>query len=544
MYNSNRFHHIKCKQLISQGSPEVYQLTPPKETIGTLTRITLGERNVKETNKTILLVGETGTGKSTLINALVNYAMGVRWEDDIWFKIVEERSNRQSEKQEKDEGQCVSQTSEVIVYQIFGFEDKTLPFSLTIIDTPGYGDTRGAKQDEKVSKSLLDLFRSEGGVHEINVVGLVVKASDNRLSDRVRYIYDSVMSLFGKDLEENIVSLVTHSDGMIPKNVLKALEVANIKCAKDEKDQPIYFLFNNCLDEKRTEDTREDLEYIYKKTMKGLRQFGEFLDEKSPRMLEGTVTVLKDRITLEACIKNLKERIEFIEPKQREIQQVQEALRRHEQEKKKNENFYETFDEPYKDKEYFNGWRKGDQFEGVICCLVCEENCHDPCERVSKPGSCKVMKRGRCAVCTNKCPVSAHVKEQWRYVIKTRKVQRTLQDVKKRFDMSQAECEKTASQLETLQKKMNKLQEEKHRWLEDAYQHILSLEQIALNTKSLSTHIHLKFLIEKMKEKGDTEKVRRLEEIQKREDEGTRAGLSYMGRFTAAAGAVIDMFTK
>ncbi|XP_041667745.1 uncharacterized protein LOC121525696 [Cheilinus undulatus] len=551
MYNSNRFHHIKCKQLIRRGSPEVYQLTPPKETIGTLTRITLGERNVKETNKTILLLGETGSGKSTLINALVNYAMGVRWEDDVWFKIVDEKGNRQSETEEEDksqsgseeeeeeESQCVSQTSDVIVYQICGFQDKTLPFSLTIIDTPGYGDTRGAKQDEKVSKSLLDLFRSEDGVHEINVVGLVLKAAENRLSDRFRYVLDSVMSLFGKDMEENIVSLITFSDGTKPKNALKTLKTAQIKCAKGEKDQPIHFLFNNCQNEKRGE-RKEALENAYKTTMTGLRQFGEFLEKKSPQMLEGTVTVLKDRITLEACIKNLKERIEFIEPKQREIQQVQEALRRHEQEKKKNENFYETFDEPYKERENFNGRRQGDYFEGVICCLVCEENCHDPCERVSKPGSCKVMKRGHCAVCTNKCPVSAHVKEQWRYVIKTRKVQRTLQDVKKWFDMSQAECEKTASQLETLQKKMNKLQEEKHRWLEDAYQHILSLEQIALNTKSLSTHIHLDFLIEKMKEKGEAEKVRRLEEIQKREDEGTRAGLSYMlGRARAAAGKVV-----
>ncbi|KAL7376930.1 hypothetical protein ABVT39_018450 [Epinephelus coioides] len=129
--------------------------------------MTLGERKTNKKNKTILLVGETGAGKSTLINTLVNYAMGVEWEDNVCFQIVEEERKSQSQ----------SQTSDVIVYEIFGFEDQTLPYSLTIIDTPGFGDTRGIEHDAIVCQRLSDLFRSDDGVHEINAVGLVMKAS-------------------------------------------------------------------------------------------------------------------------------------------------------------------------------------------------------------------------------------------------------------------------------------------------------------------------------------------------------------------------------
>ncbi|KAK2887855.1 hypothetical protein Q8A73_019303 [Channa argus] len=142
--------------------------------------------------------------------------MGVKFEDNIWFEIVESERRSQSE----------SQTSDVVVYEIFGFDDKTVPFSLTIIDTPGYGDTRGIDLDVIVSQRLFDLFRSENGVHEVDAVGLVMKASENRVSDRLRYIFDSVMSLFGKDLEKNIVALITHSDGATPINVLKALDAS------------------------------------------------------------------------------------------------------------------------------------------------------------------------------------------------------------------------------------------------------------------------------------------------------------------------------
>uniref|UniRef100_A0A3Q3WWX0 Septin-type G domain-containing protein n=1 Tax=Mola mola TaxID=94237 RepID=A0A3Q3WWX0_MOLML len=238
---SSKYDYITSKVLMTSGAPTVYQLTAKKQTAGGLRRMTFGEKDPRKQNKTILLVGETGTGKSTLINALVNYAMGVEWEDNVWFKFVEDLEGEE----DKERNQSESQTSDVIVYQIFGFEGKTMPCSLTIIDTPGYGDTRGTEKDDIVKLRLLDLFRSEDGVHEINAVALVLKASENRVSDRLRYIFDSVVSLFGKDMEKNFVAFITHSDGLPPDNVLKALEDANIRFAKDEDNEPVYFMFNN-----------------------------------------------------------------------------------------------------------------------------------------------------------------------------------------------------------------------------------------------------------------------------------------------------------
>ncbi|XP_047425126.1 septin-1-like isoform X2 [Mugil cephalus] len=519
---SSKYQDITSRSIrIRSGSPSVYQLEPKTEEIGTLTRMTVGERNMNKTNRTILLVGESGSGKSTLINSLVNYTMGVKFEDEVWFQIVEDEKR----------GKAESQTSDVIVYQIFGFEGETLPYSLTIIDTPGYGDTRGIEHDVIISQKLLGLFRSEDGVHEINAVGLVMKASDNRLSDRLMYVFDSVTSLFGKDLEKNIVALITHSDGRKPRNALETLEAAKIKCAKNENNQPVYFLFDNCQDEDRTrKDEEEFLEGADQISMRGMREFTAFLEKTEPQKLMKTVNVLNERIRLTACIQNLEDRINLTELKQNEIKQIRKALKKHEEKMKKNEEFTVEVDEPYKEKEAIDGGMWGLVFyEGAFCCTVCEENCHYPgCTMAWYPGQCEVITEGFCTVCTNKCPVTDHVKEKWKYVIKTRRVQKTEAEMKQKFKKNKSESEKKLSLLENLEKEMNQLRSEKSKFLDKAYQHVVNLEKIALNVDSVSTHVHLDFLIEKMKERGDREKVQKLEEMKNRMDEGTRAALRYM----------------
>ncbi|XP_034051777.1 uncharacterized protein LOC117532557 [Gymnodraco acuticeps] len=482
--------------------------------IGSIRTFTHGEKDPTKTNKTILLVGETGAGKSTLINALVNYAMGVEFKDNDWYQIV----------QEGKKSQTGSQTPDVIVYEVFGLEDGTLPFSLTIIDTPGYGDTRGIERDVLVSERLLDLFRSTEGVHEIDAVCLVLKASDCRLSDRLMYVFDSVVSLFGKDIEKNIVALLTHSHFFSSDNVLEALKDVNIMCAKDKEGQPVHFMFDNA-----------------HKTEKNLA----------------------------ACIHNILGRIEFIDLKQREIKRTQEALKKHEQDMKNNKDFTIEVDEVYKCKVPISEWRwwaLGLNYGGAVCCEVCKENCHHPCTLAWYPSQCEVMQnRGNelyCTVCTGKCHESKHVKTEqctecedecsdpnhpktpWRYVSKTRRVKKDIHQMKDMYEKGKEDSEESVSLLETLQKNIEDLQKEKDQFLEESFQHVVELEKIALNVVSLSTHVHLDFLIEKMKEKGDTEKVKKLEEMKSQMDQNPRAksALSYMSGKTAAFGkAAMDL---
>ncbi|KAF3857729.1 hypothetical protein F7725_010930 [Dissostichus mawsoni] len=189
--------------------------------------VQLWQRN-HDKNRTIMLLGATGSGKSTLINGLINYIVGVEWEDDFRFKLVDEDQSR---------SQAESQTSEVTVYKINHQEGFKIPFSLTIVDTPGFGDTRGIHRDKEITEQLL-ISSLQRGVSEIDAASLA------RLTPSQKYVFDSVLSIFGNDVTENLQVLVTFADGQRPP-VLEAINASGVPCPKTEDGLPVHFTFNN-----------------------------------------------------------------------------------------------------------------------------------------------------------------------------------------------------------------------------------------------------------------------------------------------------------
>ncbi|XP_016115645.1 uncharacterized protein [Sinocyclocheilus grahami] len=517
---------IKKSILIKDGNPARYRLQTRRDNLKfseSCRKITFGERNKdkrkkSKKDKTILLVGETGTGKTTLINTMVNYMLGVQREDKVWFEITDDQSDRTS---------VHSQTSSITVY---GFYLQESLIHLTIIDTPGYGDTRGVKKDKEIGESLLSLSKSEEEIHEIHAVCLVINSTQNRLSDRQIYIFDAVQSLFGRDIADNIILLLTHSDGLRPKNALRAVKEANIKCAVNEQNQPVFFLFNNCqtdaADEEDAEDTEEHeqrLDQSFNLSFGGMKRLFEILDTLQPKSLKMTRDVLQKRKQLEANVSNLRSRVQMMELKQNELKQTQAAVEQNKQDVKANKNFEYEVEVPYKE------WVDIDpsKARAAMCCTVCEENCHYPgCWWTSDLSWCSSMRKNHCTVCTNKCHYTKHIKSAKIYETKTKKKTRTYEDLKKKY-----EDKIGVSLVKMLEEELQELEKEKIKLVMEAFGCVESLEKIALKTDSVFTLQHIDVLIEKLKEINESEKAKTLEDIKKRAGDVKHGALNYLTGF-------------
>jgi predicted GTPase len=101
-------------------------------------------------------MGATGSGKTTWINAMVNYVLGVEWEDDFRFKLVNEAV--------KGESQAHSQTQEITAYDLHYQDGFRISYSLTIVDSPGFGDTQGIKRDKEITTAVQEFFNHQHGI--------------------------------------------------------------------------------------------------------------------------------------------------------------------------------------------------------------------------------------------------------------------------------------------------------------------------------------------------------------------------------------------
>ncbi|KTG32274.1 hypothetical protein cypCar_00034022 [Cyprinus carpio] len=507
--------------LINKGPPQQSRLHTERTNLddnGNVRKWTYGEKDDSKPNKIVLLVGETGAGKTTLINSMVNYLLGVKFEEEKWYEITEEAAGDQSE----------SQTSEITMYEVFHVKS---PISLTIIDTPGYGDTRGLDKDLEVAENLSALFQRKDGVCEVDAVCFVIQASKNRLSDRQHYIISSILSLFGKDVVNNIVFLITHSDGLPPHNVLSGIKKASIPCRRDKNDQPVYFLFNN----RQTEGRHTKERHIraqrdaWEDSVEGMKQFFQSLNEMNRRSLKLTSDVLMERIQFEASICNLQLRIQEKELKIAEKLQIQEAMVQNKEKIDECKNFTIRVKKTVKEKVPIESksWKN----RKATTCTVCEENCHEfDCWWVSDPSKCEVMKKGYCTVCTGKCHHSKHLKENKKYVIRISNVMMEFDSIKKEYEKAQEESKIYSSLMQHLDKDLKEIENQKSSLLSEAYQAIKNLSQIALKPDSAFTLQHLDFFIPRVREAGKESWVRELEEMRRKAvaDEANKNALSYL----------------
>lgn len=275
--------------------------------------------------KVILFVGETGTGKTTMINAMANYLLGNKWDDDYRYYLNDE------EESNSGASRFHSGTQWITSYTFY-VENKWL-HNFTLVDSPGFGDSRGRERDHTLREQMRVFFTNKGnsGIDHIDGVALVVNASMKRLTANQTYIFDSVLDLFGKDISDNIFLLCTHATD-------DELEHGNPDVAESIREHKIpykeFFFFNNefLYYQKREGSALFGLERPSKVWTVGEETLGKFINnilDCTPKSLSLSSEVLQERRNLELTVQSLPNLIKSTITKMNEVQKEMKIFEEH-----------------------------------------------------------------------------------------------------------------------------------------------------------------------------------------------------------------------
>lgn len=482
---------LQISEKVSSGSPSVYELstqivlqkTATKQKKGMIVRKYVGSPdNVVRggTEKVLMVVGATGAGKTTLINGMVNYILGVQWKDDFRYKLVVE---------DDKVSQANSQTKDITAYTFYPMKGSAVPYTFTIIDTPGFGDTEGLERDRLITDQIKEFFSipPPDGIDHLDGIGFVTQASLARLTPTQEYIFDSILSIFGNNVANNIFMLVTFADGQKPP-VMDAIAKANIPSQK-------YYKFNNsALFADNTEETDESFDAMFwKMVVRSFKTFFTEFEKAGSVSLQLTQEVLKEREQLQNLIEGLTPQITKGLSKIEEMRQEENILKQRETEIETNKAFTFTVEvtKPYEENLRGTG-------RHTTTCLRCNFTCHENCAfaRDDEKRDCSAMgSSGNCAVCTMHCHWSRH--RNLPYIIRYKKETetRTSDDLKKKYETAVSGKTKVQGMIDNLEEFLVNVHTTVMGMIVKAQQSLRRLDEIALKPNPLTQLQYLELLI-------------------------------------------------
>ncbi|KAF9459249.1 hypothetical protein BDZ94DRAFT_1051168 [Collybia nuda] len=187
----------------------------------------LGRGNIKSnkgrTEFTILIVGETGTGKTTVLSLIANVLAGNK-------PGSYEKFNKAAH--EAGGGERHSQTNKAYLYC---FESRN-GVKFNILDTPGLADTRGIAQDEQHKESIARTIKDS--ITTVDAVLILANGTVPRLGVATDYALSTLSSMFPITLAKNIGFLFTNVSSPLSWNFDEE------SLPEALRDNPLYLLDN------------------------------------------------------------------------------------------------------------------------------------------------------------------------------------------------------------------------------------------------------------------------------------------------------------
>ncbi|KAB5590313.1 hypothetical protein CTheo_6251 [Ceratobasidium theobromae] len=219
----------------------------------------------------VVLVGQTGAGKTSFISLLTNLAKG---------NTALELEDAKDQEKESTDNQTQSQTNEASIYVVNNGKTK-----INILDTPGLADTRGIEQDRKHARLINEK------IHQMKLIDAVILLADGtraRLEPTMEYTIDTIATMFPRSLIDNIGVVLTH----LPRLSLQQLRMDSLKgemkhCREWILENPFALyegyrrIQGSALPQEREEEEK-NIQSSYTKAVKMVNDWLGWLDLRQP----------------------------------------------------------------------------------------------------------------------------------------------------------------------------------------------------------------------------------------------------------------------
>ena len=427
---------------------------------------------------TFLVLGQTGVGKTTLMDAFTNFLGDIHYEDTWRWKLVDEDHMQ-------DKHTSESQTTDISIYHISDLTGKNR--HVRIIDTPGFGDTRGVAEDARTVEKFKSLFQEE--VDQVDYILLCVRAGETRWTASNKYVYESIQQMFGKDAEKRFVLMCTFADAGKPQ-CIETLK-PHMTWSKD-------FPFNNSALYIPAAQGSSLTKLFWEM---GTKSVGEFLDyvqneNAVPLSLAQSKEVLEKRKMLQVGIESAMKRVEDGFTELDSVHTVISQIKEHEEQINKNGSF------EYEEEEYYYERKplRGPTYQlcsvcQVTCCQVCEWPAH------ATESECTYFNGGgKCPMCPKNCPKSAHIRTKEVVTKKLRTVKKVWDNKKEAFESGKAGLSAAQALLEQKEGKVRDTWKQVSADIQSVKSNLAELDKIAMKPRAFTDVDFFEKLIDDEKE--------------------------------------------
>ncbi|CAG8711140.1 28499_t:CDS:2, partial [Racocetra persica] len=320
----------------------------------------------------ILLLGETGVGKSTFINAFANYLIFESLEqaksgnmkvlipskfiitdnnyDEKTIAIGENDQNEQFE----NIGMSATQNCKCHVFH-------TANKVIKLIDTPGIGDTRGIDQD---ARNFENILTHVSHYRYLNGICILLKPNNARLTLVFKYCILALLTHLARSAKDNIIFCFTNSRGTFyrPGDTLTPLkkhlnDLYNVSGVEIKVQKDTTYCFDNesfrflAASKKNVQFENETKNFAdsWEKSVNESKRLLRYITSRPPHKVKDTLSLNNARKVVKLLIKPLEDIQPRIDCYIKYLESVQHEFKKsnkHIEELKKTKFDIEVFESP------------------------------------------------------------------------------------------------------------------------------------------------------------------------------------------------------